>query len=199
MKRRDALKRLGIASAAVVATPTFLSLLNSCTTEKKLWQPQFFSIEGGKALVKITDVILPKTELPSASELNIPEFIDRFLSEVYTTEDQLAFKSAYDKVLLLLKEDCKKEIAELEDKDIQLFLDKNLKVKGEKDTERLNNPEYLGLTISECLNTLKSMCIRAYIHTEQIGENVLPYDPVPGAYYCDDLDNLTDGQRWSLP
>ena len=198
MKRRKMLKQLGFASAAVVATPAVLSLLNSCTTEPKIWQPQFLNLEGGQVLQKLVDVFLPKTELPSASELNIPEFIDRYLNEVYETEEQTAFNEAYAKVLLQLKTDSQKELADLVEKDYHAFLDQHLKTKDEIDTERENNPDFEGLTTSECLDSLKWMCINTYINTEKIGEDVLAYDPVPGEYYCGDLDELTQGKRWSL-
>lgn len=198
MKRRAVLKRLGLASAAIVATPSVLSLLNSCTTERELWEPQFLSQEGGKLLQKMADVFLPKTDLPSASELNIPEFIDKYLKDVYETEEQVLFKSAYEKVVIKLKNHSQKKVDNLEDKDIQSFLDKHLKVKDEVDNERQNHPNFKGLTTSECLDTLKWMCVDSYITREKIGEEVLAYDPVPGAYYCDDLEDLTKGKRWSL-
>jgi len=198
MKRRAVLRRLGIASAAIVATPTVLSLLNACTTEKDLWKPRFLSQEGGKVLQKMVNVFLPKTDLPSASELNIPEFIDKYLKDVYETEEQTLFNAAYDKVIISLKAYSQKEVEDLKDKDIQGFLDKHLKVKDEVDTERQNNPKYKGLTVSECLDCLKGMSVNAYITSEKIGEEVLAYDPVPGAYYCGGLEELTQGKRWSL-
>ncbi|MBS3738874.1 gluconate 2-dehydrogenase subunit 3 family protein [Mesohalobacter halotolerans] len=198
MKRRAALKRLGLTSAAIVATPTLLSLLNSCTTEQHLWKPQFLSHEGGIALQKMADVFLPKTELPSASALNIPEFLDKYLNDVFLKEEQVLFKAAYDNTLDKLKTQSQKEVDDLEEKDIENFLDEHLKVNGEIDIERQNNISYQGLTTSECLNAIKYMCIDAYITNKNIGENVLAYDPVPGIYYCDDLDKLTKGKRWSL-
>lgn len=73
-----------------------------------------------------------------------------------------------------------------------------LKVKGEEDEERLENPDFNGMTTSEILNSLKSLSIKAYITTEKIGEEILAYDPIPGAYYCADLNELTGGKSWSL-
>lgn len=198
MKRRAVLKRLGLASAAIIATPSALSLLNSCSTKQELWKPQFLSQEGGKVLQKMADVFLPKTDLPSASELNIPEFIDKYLKDVFLIEEQIVFKTAYDKVLIKLKEHSQKKFEDLKDKDIQSFLDKHLKANGEVDTERQKKLSYEGLTISECLDTIKYICVDAYITSEKIGEDILAYDPVPGAYYCDDLEKLTQGKRWSL-
>ncbi len=198
MNRRDVLKRIGIASAAVVATPTLLSILNSCTTEPKLWTPKFLSIPQGLLLTKLVDVFLPKTDLPSATELNVPEFIDRYINEIFKTKDQQRFKLAIENVLLKLENESKKQIKDIDNKDIQLFLDQDLKAKGETDKERENNPDFKGLTTSECLNSLKDFSILAYLTTEKIGEEVLAYDPVPGTYYCDDLQKLTQGVSRSL-
>ena len=52
--------------------------------------------------------------------------------------------------------------------------------------------------ITKFLNSLKNITIMAYVTTEEIGERVLAYDPVPGAYYCGDLQELTGGKSWSL-
>jgi len=199
MKRRDALKRLGLATGAIVATPAVLGMLNSCSSPAEVWTPQFLTIPQGKILKGLVDVFLPDTpELPSARTLNVPEFIDRYIAEVYMDEDQKKFKLAYEKTLSQLQTFSSKEINDIEKEDLKVFLDEYLKVKGEVDLERESNPNFEGLTTSECLDSIKWMTINSYLNTEKIGEEVLAYDPVPGAYYCDDLEKLTEGKRWSL-
>lgn len=93
-----------------------------------------------------------------------------------------------------LKAHFQKPLENFEDEDIQSFLDGHLKVKSEVDMERKNK----GLTTSECLDTLKRMSIDTYVTSEKIGDEVLDYDPIPGGYYCGDLEELTGGKRWSL-
>ncbi len=199
MKRRDAIKRLGLASGAVVATPGLLGMLNSCSSPAEVWTPQFLTVPQGKILKGLVDVFLPETpELPSAKTLNVPEFIDRYIAEVYDEKDQKRFKAAYEITMAELKTFTKKELEEVEKEDLKVFLDEYLKVKGEVDTDREKNPDFDGMTTSECLDSLKWMTVNAYLNTQKIGEEVLAYDPVPGAYYCGDLDELTGGKRWSL-
>lgn len=198
MNRRTVIKRLGLATVAVVATPTVLGLLNSCTTEAKLWTPQFLTKKQGQILIKMVDVFLPKSELPSATEVNVPEFIDRYMLEVYEVAEQKAFTSAFDKMLIKLEDHTQKQDDDIKSKDLEGFLDAYLKTESEIDQERQNDPNYKGLTTSECLNTIKRFCIDAYITSEKIGEEVLAFDPVPGMYYCGDLNELTEGKRWSL-
>jgi hypothetical protein len=199
MKRRDALKRLGLATGAIVATPAVLGMLKSCSSPAEVWTPQFLTVPQGKILKGLVDVFLPDTpELLSAKTLNVPEFIDRYIGEVYMEEDQEKFKLAYEKTLNQLQTFSSKELDDIEKEDLKVFLDEYLKVKGEVDLERENKPNFEGLTISECLDSIKWMTINSYLNTEKIGEEVLAYDPVPGAYYCDDLEKLTEGKRWSL-
>lgn len=49
------------------------------------------------------------------------------------------------------------------------------------------------------LKSLRSRGIYAFKITEQIGENVLAYAPIPGEQKgCVDLQETTDGMAWSL-
>ena len=55
------------------------------------------------------------------------------------------------------------------------------------------------MTISQLLNAIKGQTIYAYRISETVGETILAYDPIPGASYCGDLNELTGGKAWSLP
>jgi len=198
MKRREVLKNLGFATGFFVATPTLISLLQSCTSEVKTWVPEFLTIEQGVVLTNIVDIILPKTDLPSATELNVPQFIDKFVNEVFDEKSQASVKTAFSKIISVLKPNSEDSIEKITQEDYKALLDEHMLIKGEVDTEREINPESLEMTKSEFLNTLKSVTIFAYVNTEEIGERVLAYDPVPGAYYCGDLQELTGGKSYSL-
>jgi hypothetical protein len=199
MKRRDAIRRMGYAAGFVVITPTILGILNSCTTEVAKWTPKFLMPEQAQFLIKLVNVFLPKTSLPSATDVNVPEFIDRYVDEIFTIEDQQIFKAAFSNTMTKISIHQGLEILdEVEDFRIKAFLDEHLMVKDEVDIEREANPDFKGKTVSEFLNTIKTMTIQAYLTNEKIGEDVLAYEPIPGAYYCGDLKSLTDGKSWSL-
>ncbi|MCF7559148.1 gluconate 2-dehydrogenase subunit 3 family protein [Sabulilitoribacter multivorans] len=199
MKRRDALKNLGFATGFFVATPTLVSLLQSCTSDVKTWVPEFLTEEQGVVLTKLVDIILPKTEgLPSATELNVPQFIDKYIKEVVEDEDQANIKTAFNKIIGILKPNAEDSIDAVTEENYKALLDKYMLVKGDVDEEREADLESLIPTKSEFLNSVKMMTIAAYVTTEQIGENVLVYDPVPSQYYCGDLQELTGGKAWSL-
>jgi hypothetical protein len=198
MKRRELLKNLGFAAGFFVATPSIMSLLQSCTSDVKTWVPEFLTLEQGVVLTNIVDVILPKTDLPSATELNVPQFIDKFINEVLEDEQQTQIKNGFNTMISLLKQNGIEPVEKLTEDDYKSLLDQHMLVKGEIDEEREANPESLEMTKSEFLNTLKGVTIFAYVNTEEIGERVLAYDPIPAAYYCGDLQELTGGKSWSL-
>jgi hypothetical protein len=155
--------------------------------------------EQAKFLIKLVNVFLPKTSLPSATDVNVPEFIDRYVDEIFTIEDQQIFKAAFSNTMTKISMHQGLEILdEVEDFQIKAFLDEHLMVKDEVDIEREADPDFKGKTTSEFLNTIKTMTIQAYLTNEKIGEDVLAYEPIPGAYYCGDLKSLTDGKSWSL-
>ena len=198
MKRREVLKNLGFATGFFVATPTIISLLQSCTSDIKTWVPDFLSLEQGIVLTNFVDVILPKTELPSATELNVPQFIDKYINEVLEDEQQNQLKNGFNSMVSILKQEGNESVVKLTEDNYKSLLDKYLLLKGEIDEERAANSEPLELTKSEFLNSLRYITIMAYVTTEEIGERVLAYDPVPGAYYCGDLQELTGGKSWSI-
>lgn len=199
MKRRDALKNLGLATGFFAITPSVVSLMQSCTTDIKSWTPEFLTIEQGVLLTKLVDIFLPKTEkLPSATELNVPQFIDRYCNASLDDSGKTQLLTAFDKVILALKPNTKESLEKVSDDHCKSFLDKHLLLNNEIDSERDDNPGSIDLTKSEFLKNVRSMTIRAYLTTQQIGENVLLYDPVPSQFYCGDLNELTGGLKWSL-
>lgn len=199
MKRREALKNLGLATGFFVATPTVISLLQSCTSDIETWTPEFLTIEQGIVLTKIVDIILPKTdELPSATELNVPQFIDRYANDVIDDKEQASIKTAFNNIISMLKPNAEDPIDKITNENYKALLDKHMLIKDQIDEEREANPEALEMTKSEFLNMVKWMTINAYLTTEQIGEKVLVYDPVPSQYYCGDLQELTGGKSYSL-
>lgn len=198
MKRRDALKNIGLAAGFAVVAPSFLSLLQSCSKEE-LWRPSFLNNDEQTFLINVVDILLPKTEdTPSATEVMVPQFIDKYINEVLETEDQEITKQSFTNVIALLKPNEDSSIHDVSQKQYMALLDKYLLLEDEIDQEREANPEAKIMTTSEFLGQIKWLTINAYTNSEYIGENVLVYDPVPTEYYCGDLQELTGGKSYSL-
>ena len=197
MDRRQALKGLGLSVGYVVATPTIISMLQSCKTDAAAWKPIFLTIDEGIVVRNLVDLILPKTEAtPGALDVNVPEFLDLFASKVYTEERQAHLKTGLKGILRALKVEDNNASA-LKTEDYDALLAKYLKANKEEVAAFKNNEA--DLVVLDALTALRSASIWAYTNTEEIGENVLAYDPIPGRQQgCISVEEATGGKAWSL-
>lgn len=192
MKRRDALKKIGLGTGFVVATPSLISLLQSCTSDAATWTPTFFTEEQGIVITALVDIILPKTDTPSASEVNVPQFMDKYADEVLDIEEQNRMKTAFGTLVAHIKTTYNKNLSKVNEDNYKDLLDNQMLI------NEPSTPNDQPMTISDLLNNIKWSAINAYKISETVGETVLAYDPVPGAYYCGDLQELTGGKAYSL-
>ncbi len=89
MDRRIALKNMGMVLGYTVSAPTLMSIVQSCTKKASVeWVPIAFTPEEGHVLKLMVDVFLPKTDTPSASELNVHIFIDELADKVMYSEKE---------------------------------------------------------------------------------------------------------------
>lgn len=219
MDRRKALKNMGLTLGYAVATPTLISIMQSCKEQAVAeWTPSFFSKDEGAVITHLVDIILPKTDTPSASEVNVHMFIDKFANEVMEAEQQGFMKMAMGKFMdKALKDSGKEMIADLGSEDLEPVLAGALKISKEKEKEHKEAIEAFMIAMQESdgnegggqlsdevaryafADNLRGVTIWGYKTSEYIAEEVLAYLPVPGEYIgCGDVDELTGGKAWSL-
>lgn len=215
MDRRIALRNMGLALGYTVATPTLLSLVQSCKNENVLtWTPDFFSKEEGGVITHLVDIILPKTDTPSATEVQVNLFIDRFADQVMEKEQQDFVRMITGKFMeKALKDAGKENAADLDAADLEPVLSSVLKIGKEQAeanqeaVEAFMEAAAKGETatlddtaaVYAFASNLRDMTIWGYKTSEYVGEEVLAYLPVPGEYIgCGDLNELTGGKAWSL-
>lgn len=223
MDRRKALKNMGMAMGYTVATPTLISIMQSCKSEAVVeWIPDFFTADQGSALTKLVDIILPATDTPSASETQVHLFIDKFANEAMDKEQQDFFKMAMGKFLdKTLKGSGKEKAGNLSEEDLEPMVASTLKISKEQQTQNEEAiADYMkalvgadeggvnsggGGKVSDDVaayafaSNLRGMTIWGYKTSEYIGEEVLAYLPMPGEYIaCGDTQELSGGKAWSL-
>jgi hypothetical protein len=194
MKRREALKHIGLTAGFVVATPSLISILQSCTSDPETWTPVFFTKEQGIVIKNLADVILPKTDTPSASEVNVAEFIDKFSEEVLDVKDQEKLKVAMNDLIAKIKTDYNENLRKVTEENYKGLLDTSMLL------DQSNTPKDKPLSISETLHHIKWMTIKAFKTSELVGETILAYDPIPGIpkVSCITVEEATGGVGWSL-
>ena len=197
MNRRDAIRKTGLIAGASILGPSFLSLLQSCKSEPRLnWQPLFLKEEEARFISALVDTILPRTETPGGLDVKADIFIDKVFAKSYHEAGQEEVRSE----IAQFNEDCKKDFgAAFAD------LDKDGRVNALKAAEA-NSGKFNGAVWGTAIGTqapvgfyrsMKSMALWAYMSSEEIGKNVLSYDPIPQEYKgCIPLSDV--GNSWSL-
>ena len=191
MDRRKALKNIGTGMGAIAVTPTVVSLFQSCQTATG-YTPAFVAQEDFEALSNIMELIIPATDTPGAIELKLPEFLDAYVDEVWSQENQEEFTTGWTAFKTgALKASGKEKINQLTSEEWDTQLAKYLKSESTPSAD-----EEVAMTFA---NQLRGLTVNAYKTNEYIGENVLAYAPIPGDYKgCVDLQETTGGEAWSL-
>ena len=215
MKRREVIKKIGFSFGAVTLTPSLLSVLNGCDFKQEGWQPKFLSYQEYDMTEKITDIFIPKTDIPGAKELNLSRFIDAHYELMLSSAEQKNIKFLMKEFSqMLLEKTSKKKLDEVSTSEYEdqfsrlLKADKLQRQRWQKSyndyTEKLNKGEAVK-PLSKDINSyifldgLRQLSIWGFRNSEYIGEKVLAYDPVPGQQKgCVDLIEATGGKSWSI-
>lgn len=214
MKRRELLKNMGLGAGFLVLGPSTFSLLQSCQNEPEYeWKPVFLSASNGFALKYVLDIIIPKTETPGALELNIPKFIDSYLYEVAPIERGEEFKKVADAFARAFEKAFDKVHEEGTKEDFDKIIKKYLLATPAQRDEYVvrltetQDPQNKDAELEidtdagayAYLTNVRDMGIWAWKTSEQVGENVLWYDPVPGEWIpCGPVEELGGGRDMSL-
>jgi hypothetical protein len=197
MNRRDALRKTGMLAGSAVAIPSLFSLLQSCSQTPRLnWTPIFLDENQASFISSFVDTILPKTETPGALDVKTDIFLDLVYAKTYGPEAQEKVKGDIDQ----FNADCKtkfgKVFAELSAEDKVACL------KDQEANTTTFNRGVWGTAVGEqkpvgFYRQLKSQVLWGYFSSEEIGKNVLNYDPIPGEYLgCIPVSEV--GKVWSL-
>ncbi|MDT0691615.1 gluconate 2-dehydrogenase subunit 3 family protein [Salegentibacter sp. F188] len=225
MNRRQALKNLGFGAGIMVVGPTTLGLLQSCKNERNYeWEPTILNAAQGFALTRILDVILPTTDTPGAGDLNIAQFLDSYINEVASEESQKEFMESADAFAQAFEERFDKSTGEGSQEEYEEIIAKYLRAtpeerdgyarrntetqdpqdkdpaqKAEADAEVNNSGINADAGAYSYLENVREMAIWAWKTSEEVGENVLWYDPIPGEYIpCGPVEELGGGKAMSL-
>ena len=200
MDRRRVLKKIGYGSAAMVVSPQIINMLHSCKSNLNKYLPVFFANNQFQFVSKIMDLIIPKTNIPGAIELKLPEFLDNYIVVVMNQNDkETILRRTNNFIKLILNETKKNGSMEINSNDLNTQLKKYL-LASDKQTESWEeDPKSQELEVYNYLIQIRSLTLNAFRLNEYIGEKVLAYDPIPGERkVCLDLKKTTGGKRWSL-
>jgi hypothetical protein len=144
----------------------------------------------------LVDTLLPKTETPGALDVKVDMFIDLVVNKLYDEAGQKKMVADLDAFDANCVEKFGKKFSKLNAGE------RNEILKVEEASCAKYNPGVWGTAVGEqkpvgFYRSFKSLALWGYFSTEEIGKNVLSYDPVPGEYRgCMPLDEI--GNVWAL-
>ena len=142
MKRRDALKNIGLAAGFAAITPSIFGMLQSCTSDTETWIPSYLTSDEKIVVTNLVDIIIPKTATtPAATEVGVPQFIDNYILEVLETKDQEITRTAFDRIISILKPNQDSSLDGITTEQYKALLDNHMFLSEEIDPERAANPE----------------------------------------------------------
>jgi len=212
MKRRQALKNLGLSLGTITITPSILGLLQSCQNNLD-WNPVFFEKKHINLISELSDLIIPSDdEVPGSKELNLIKFIDLYVFNVNSESDKILLANSTNLFVKdCLKKSNKDDVANINQNDLKasleyFFENKKMQKKWSSDFTKfkngsrdLINDEVIEASSHNFLTTIRQLTITAFKGNELIGEKVLAYSPIPGQQKgCVDLQSTTGGKAWSL-
>ncbi len=180
MERRELIRLVTFATGAALAVPLSSSLLTACGKVEKIkdsnYMLSFFSEEDFSSLQNMLDVIIPKTDSPSAVDVGVHQIMDTMVGKVYTPEQQKEFTEKFAA--------------------LNAYAASNTSLKSFK-TLMVSEGENDQMAKTALLQ-LKQQAVAYYLSTEEVGKNYLNYLPVPGAYEpCISLESV-NGKAWAL-
>lgn len=192
MNRRDALKHTTLLGGSAA----FLSLWQACKAQDRTaWTPRFLSNEEALLVSALVDTILPKTDTPGGLDVKVDMYIDLMYDQVFDEEGQKQVKA---------------DLAAFDEKCVAQFgkafhaLDAAQRT-SVLEAEESNSPKFTGGVWGHPVGeqkpvgfyrSFKSMAIGGYFTSEEIGKNVMSYDPIPGPFKgCIDRGDV--GNAWS--
>ena len=215
MNRRKVLKNIGFSLGAVSASPTLISLLNSCQNESN-WNPKLLSNSQIDFISNYIELIIPKTnDIPGGLELGLHKWVDICAKLILNKESQRSYLFSLDCLINdTLNTASKDKVSELKINDYENQLKKFLLAENSTNkkwsksaknywSKNLNNLNFAdapqeALAYSSLI-TLRQWTSKGYRFNEYIGEKVLDYRPVPGEQKgCVDLEETTGGLIWAI-
>ena len=164
ISRREAIRRAALL-AGVVLSPDWLILVDRARPFAQALNltPAQVTIAGA-----IADRIIPRTDTPGAADVGVPAFIDLLYGEFMTEAERKMLTDGLDQVEAAAKSTAGASFLTLTAERQDAVL---------REIARAEESREQGF-----FRLIRSATVLGYFTSEQVGRNVLHYDPVPGRY-----------------
>lgn len=195
MNRREILRYTAWLTGTSVAAPLASAVLTGCSeappgdasptaTPADGQLLHFFSPKAFGLITDIADTLLPRTDSPSASDVEVPQTLDTMLGKVLEQEYVAQFQRLWT--------------------DLEAALTQaNFASQSQDEREALlsqleTSTDVAQASARDAMVMLKQQVVIYYLTSETIGEQYLNYLPIPGEYKpCISVDDV-DNKKWAI-
>lgn len=184
MKRRDALKTTALFMGAAISAGTIATVMSGCQADPSPgWTPIGFSKDEDALITRIAEMIIPKTDVPGATDVLVNRFIDTAIHKVYSAEDKKAFMDGLPAINIASNTAHSKNFMDLNASQ-QTEVLQSLADASKKDDNHI-------------FGKLKELTLVGFFTSEAGMKQALKYDPIPTEYNgC--IDYASVGGMWAI-
>ena len=165
ISRREAIRRAALLAGGVAVAPAWLGMVGRAQTAAA---KTYLAPALAATLSAAADRILPRTDTPGAADVGVPAFIDRLYGEFMTPSEQQLLTQGLQEIDAAAKASSGAGFSTLTAQQQDAVLRTIAKAQQGKEPSSFE--------------LLRSATVLGYFTSEEVGRNVLHYDPVPGAY-----------------
>jgi hypothetical protein len=172
--RREAIRRAALL-AGVVLSPAWLTAVEQARPAAQ--SASYLTPAQSAVASAIVERIIPRTDTPGAADVGVPAFIDLLYGEFMTDAERTLLADGLARVEAAAMSADRASFPTLAAERQDALL------RGIAGAEEGREQSFFGL--------IRSATVLGYFTSEQVGRNVLHYDPVPGRYdACVPIDEV---------
>jgi len=197
MTRRELITKTSMALGYTLSAPVLMGVLKGCAPEHtKNYKPVFFTDEEAIIVGDIAETMLPRTDTPGAKDVGVPAFIDRFINDIFSSEEKAMIKT---------------EIAEFNQSPVgrhfKTFIECNFNTQSQW-VKKIHNDIVKKIEASSegwwadenperpFLIKIKELTLLGFFTSKEGATQVLQYNQAPGPFQgCVPLDEV--GKAWA--
>ena len=174
LTRREAIQRAALL-AGVALSAEWLGMVGCA--QKSAPAKTYLTAAQGATLAAAAERIIPRTDTPGAADVGVPAFIDRLYGEFMTPVEQKLLTEGLQEI------DGAATSAHGSGFPALNATQQDAVLRTIATAQQDRDPSSFGV--------IRSATILGYFTSEQVGRDVLHYDPVPGAYNsCVPIDQV---------
>ncbi len=186
ISRREMLQRATLAAGLAIAPGWLESAVRAQAVAQTDGRATYLSPDELALVTAAAERILPRTDTPGATDVGVPAFLDVFYGEFMSPGEQATFRRILN---ALAANTFLSQSPEGQDAFLKGYADREAEAGDAAEGGPNAQPSSFAL--------LRSMVILGYFTSEEVGRNVLHYDPIPGRYdACVPIDEVGN-RNWT--